>query len=92
MRNTEVNAKENTSPQDVIPALVAFLNRYDITEIATTCPATVQEMFNDLMCTEAADSAQYRERMRFSLLIIADLGNTLLPFTDIDASAIKLPA
>jgi hypothetical protein len=47
---TQEKITQSTSTQDVVPTLAGFLGHYD-KEAITAAPATVQEMFNDLMCT-----------------------------------------
>jgi hypothetical protein len=73
------HSEQKASTQDVVPTLAGFLGHYD-KEAITAAPATVQEMFNDLMCTHYGDSREYRERIILALTIIADLGNAIEPF------------
>jgi hypothetical protein len=69
-----------TSGRDVIPAVALFLGRHD-KEDFTEAPATMQEMFNNLMATDYGNDSKYRERMLVTLDMIKDFVDTLEPFS-----------
>lgn len=79
MRNNSENGKAPS--EGVLPAVAQFFNRYSKNQIIQA-PATVQEMFNDLMLTELANDRPSRERWHMALLIISDFGNAIAPFPE----------
>ena len=74
MQNISENG--NTSSEGMLPAVARFFSRYDKAQI-TQVPATVQEMFNDLMLTEHGNDRNARDRWHVALLIICDFGTSI---------------
>lgn len=77
MRNQEKGTK---SEAGLVPALANFFSQCNH-DVLLEAPATVQDMFNNLMDTPYGDDLAYRQRILVTIAVIQDFGETIKPFT-----------